>query len=950
MLRGGRPIDRDVPASGARLGYSRMPRGVALLPIAALLAGPTIVGFSSGGATDTSRLAAAVAAFVILALAAALPSRPTAVPSRGLLPAARSARWALGGLAGFAAWTLLARTWAPTHGRADVAFELAALYLAVVTAAGLLLRRRAVARAVEPALALGALVVVGYGVAGRLVPGLVELAVSPRAGGRLDQPLTYWNAMGALAGLGLVLVTRLAGDETRPSGLRACAAAALPVLGAGVYLSFSRAAIAATAAGILVLVVLAPTRAQLRAAILAAVGTGLGIAATAPFGSVRTLAGTLGMRERQGVAALILLVAATLVIAGAHLVATERCVPRLALPRGWRGAAAVALAVVAVLPFAAALADRSDGGSTTFGASTSRLAAAGSNRSAYWKVAIRSWADHPLAGEGAGSFGETWLRERDIAERVHNAHSIELETASELGLVGVALLALAFGAIGLAARRLYGEDAVLAVGPAAVLVAWLLHASVDWDWQMPALTGVAAILAGLLVARAGARPAQARAAAASGQTAVAAGQATPTGGGTDDADPDDPHVAASVTPPPGHPRFPMLDGVRAIAALSVVVLHVSDRSGFSQHKLAGALTARLNVGVALFFVLSGFLLYRPFVAARIDGRPATTVAHYLRRRALRILPGYWVALAVMAGVGWVSFALGWWRYALFLQPYNIFSLFSGINPAWTLSIEVLFYISLPLWVVIAARLLAGRPRAAQIRAELWAVGALAVFGIAFRTAAALIQNTSLWVISYPAHLAWFAGGMGLALLSLWLEERPAPRLLQPLVASAAACWGTALVAYLLAAYAVGLPRGLTAAPAPWWQNIAGHVLYLVVAVLVALPAVAGGDGARGVSAAIRRLLGHPLALWLGAISYGIFLYHDPFLDWLIGRGFLDSAPGLPYLDLLVVVAGGAIAMGAASYYLVERPFLALKDPRGRSRPEGQPSPPAPSPSEAASAG
>jgi peptidoglycan/LPS O-acetylase OafA/YrhL len=909
-----------------------MPRGVALLPAAALLAGPAIVGFSSGGATDVSRLSAAVAAFLVLALAGAVVPGPP-------WPATTAGRWALIGLAGFAAWTLLARTWAPTHARADSAFELAALYLATVAAASLLLRRRAVARLAEPALALGVVAVIGYGVAGRLVPGLVALAVSPRAGGRLDQPLTYWNAMGALAGLGLVLATRLAGDETRSGTLRAVAAGALPLLGAGLYLSFSRAAIAATIAGVLVLVVLVSSRAQARAAVLAAVSTGLGIAATAPFDGVRALAGSLDLRERQGAASLILLAAATLAIAGAHLIAQGRCTPRLALPRGWRRAAALALAVVAVLPFAVALADRSDGGSQTFGASTSRLAAAGSNRSAYWRVAIRSWADHPLAGEGAGSFGETWLRERDIDERVRNAHSIELETASELGVVGLALLALIIASVGLAARRLYREDAVLAAGPAAVLVAWLLHASVDWDWQVPAVTGIAAILTGLVVARAGRRapPPRMATTAVDGPRAPAAESAHA-----------DAHVAASVAPPPGHPRFPMLDGVRAIAALSVVVVHVSDRSGFSRHQIAGALTARLNVGVALFFVLSGFLLYRPFVAARIDGLPTTTVAHYLRRRALRILPGYWVALAVTAGVGWVTFALGWWRYVFFLQPYNIYSLFSGINPAWTLAIEVLFYLSLPVWVVVARRMLAGRPRAVQLRAELWAVGALAVFGIAFRAAAALIENGSLWVISYPAHLAWFAGGMGLALLSLWLEDRPAPRPLRPLVASPAACWGTALLAYLVAAYAIGLPRGIGSSPTPL-QNVAGHVLYLVIAVLVTLPAVVRppAGAARGASAAIRGLLGHPLALWLGAISYGIFLYHHPLLDWLVRRGFLDSAPGLPYLDLMVVVVCGTIVMGAASYYLVERPFLRLKDPRSRPRPAQQP--PASS-SEAASAG
>ncbi|HEX5923540.1 MAG TPA: hypothetical protein VFY45_06885, partial [Baekduia sp.] len=89
-----------------------MPRGVALLPAAALLAGPAVVGFSSGGATDVSRLSAAVAAFVILALAAAVVPGPPWPPTA-------AGRWALAGLAGFAAWTLLARTWAPTHARAD---------------------------------------------------------------------------------------------------------------------------------------------------------------------------------------------------------------------------------------------------------------------------------------------------------------------------------------------------------------------------------------------------------------------------------------------------------------------------------------------------------------------------------------------------------------------------------------------------------------------------------------------------------------------------------------------------------------------------------------------------------------------------------------------------------------------------------------------------------------
>ena len=905
-----------------------MRRGVALLLTVALLAGPAIVGFSSGGATDASRLAALVGALAVLGLAA--------VVTRGsLAPRSASGRWAVLALAAFAAWTLLSRTWAPTGARADTAFELAVLHLATLAAAALLLRPRAIARLAEPALALGAFAIVGYGVAGRLVPGIVDLAITPRAGGRLDQPLTYWNAMGALAGIGLVLATRLAGDETRERWLRAAGAAALPLFGAALYLSFSRAAIAATAAGVFVLIVLAPTWAQARAAVLAGLGTGLGIAATAPLDGVRALSGSLGFREREGVLGLLLLVAAMLLVAGLHLELGERVRARTVLPSSWRHAAVGALAVVAVLPFAAALADRSDAGSKTFGASTSRLAAAGSNRSAYWKVAVRSWADHPLGGEGAGSFSVTWLRERDIAERVRNAHSIELETASELGIVGLALLAAAIAALALAARRLLGEDAALAVGPAAALVAWLLHASVDWDWQVPGLTAVVMVLAGLLVARAGVRPR----AEAGPAPEVEPAPTLP-----------DPAHEAALSPPPGHPRFPMLDGVRAIAALSIVVLHVSDLSGFDrQHDVIGGLTSRLNVGVALFFVLSGFLLYRPFVAARLDGLPISGLGRYLRRRALRILPGYWVALAVLSALGWIVFVNGWWRFAFFLQPYNEFALFAGIVPAWTLAVEVIFYVTLPLWVLAARRLLAGRPREAQLRAELLAVAGLAVFGIAFRTACVLIQNPSLWAISFPAYVAWFAGGMALALASLWVEQNPLPRPVARLAASPALCWGLAFCGYLLLSYAVGLPHGLILSTP--FANIAEHVLNLMVALLVALPAVLATRAVPrdAVSRAILRMLGHPLAIWLGLVSYGIFLYHDPFLGYLVTHGFLTRAPFAPYLLLLATTIAGAIVLGALSYYLVERPFLRFKDPRrspsagsapGRARPRAS-SPPGP---------
>lgn len=889
-----------------------MARGVAPLLTAVLLAVPTLAAFASGGTTDVSRATLGAGACALLALAA------VAAPGR-LVPRSRAAAAALAALAGLAAWTAISHAWSPAPARADAALQLAVIYLALVAAASLLLRPRTLAAAVEPAVAAGAVVVIGYGLAGRLLPGFVHLTATARAGGRLEEPLTYWNAMGALAAIGLVLAARLAGDVTRGracSAARVLAAAATPILGAGVYLSFSRTAIAATAVGLLLLVAFDPVRSQARAVVIAVVGAALGIAATAPLDGVRALAGTLSAREGQGAAALLLLVSAMAAAAGLHLLVAERAVPRRGLSVRLRRAAGAAAVLLAVVPFATALANRSDGGAATFGATSSRLTATGSNRAEYWRVAVDTFAGHPLRGAGAGSFDPTWLRRRPIDERVRNAHSLELETAAELGLVGVLLLGAFLVAVGLAARSVLRADAALAAGPAAALAAWLLHASVDWDWQVPALTAVAALLAGLLVARA--RPLDRSSSAA----AVSESPTTPAVP-TPDAD-------LTLAPPPGHPRFPMLDGVRAIAALSVVCVHVSDASGFSNRAILGSFATRLNVGVALFFVLSGFLLYRPFVAARLDRRPAPGVGRYLWRRALRILPAYAVALAVLGALGWIGFALGWWRYLLFGQTLSIYTIFSGITPAWTLDIEVLFYLALPLWALAAAMLLRGRPRDQQLRLEALGLAGLFAAGLASRLAAVLHDRTSLWLVNLPTHLDWFAAGMALALLTLWIERRPVPRVLRPVAARPAVAWGAALGTYLITAYAVGLPKGLSAAADPA-RNVAGHVLYLAVAVLIALPAVLGIPQRSGApSRAIGRVLSHPAVTWLGLISYGIFLWHQPFLMWLIRQGLLDEVP-LPVPTLLVLTLAGSIAVGAASHYVVERPFLRLKEPRRMRR-------------------
>jgi hypothetical protein len=496
-----------------------MRRGALTLVRAGLLAGPGVLAFFSGGFFDAPRLVAAIAAWALLGIAAvAFPGPP--------LPRGGAPRLAVAGLAGLAAWTWLSRDWAPLQGPAEDAAQLALLYLPVLAVAAIGFRPRAAARAVEPALAAGTLVVVGYGLAGRLVPGIVHLQASLRAGGRLEQPLTYWNAMGALAALGVVLCARLAGDATRARALRVAAAAAAGPLGMGAYLSFSRGALACLVAGVAALVLLAPTWRQLHAALVALQAAAVGAIVAAPFDGVRALAPSPSSRQGAIVLAFLLgaMGAAALVqraVCRAEARGSLRAGP-LPLAGGRRTLATAAVVALAAAPYAIAL---RSGGGAGFGATSSRLSDAGSHRSDYWSVAVRTWADHPLAGAGAGSFGTEWLRRRRIDERVQNAHSLYLEMPAELGLVGLALLLALVGGVVAAARAALRADRVLAAGPAAALLVWALHAGLDWDWQMPALTLVAVVLAGVLLG--GGEPAPADGARDLGDERALEGDAEP---------------------------------------------------------------------------------------------------------------------------------------------------------------------------------------------------------------------------------------------------------------------------------------------------------------------------------------------------------------------------------------------------------------------------------------
>ncbi|HZU59710.1 MAG TPA: O-antigen ligase family protein [Solirubrobacteraceae bacterium] len=454
-----------------------------------LLTGPTVLAFFAGGYFAEAQSWAGLAAWMLVA--AGMTSRAA------LRPRTRAGWVALAGISLLAAWTLASIAWAPVAGGAYHAGQLALLYTGMLLAAILLLRSGPVQLWVEPVLALGTLVVIGYGLSGRMLPGLLHFARSVSAQGRLEQPLTYWNAMGELAAIGLVLCARLAGTPARPEPMRRAALAACVPLGLGLYLSFSRGALFACLAGLLALVVAAPWRSQLRAVCLSVAAGGLMAAAAAPLAGVTSLSGSLPQRERQGAIVLAVLIILSVGAALLEPLAHRRREGRLPLPR--RATWLALLVICAGMSLAIAVGAK-EGGKPPSGAEAGRLASFQSNRYAYWDVALRAFAAQPVRGVGAGGWAVWWLRYRTVNEFAQDAHSLPLQTMAELGLVGLLFLGMLCGGLAAACRTAHRVAPSLAAGPAAALVAYAAHAPLDWDWQMPAVTLVAFVLAGLVVA------------------------------------------------------------------------------------------------------------------------------------------------------------------------------------------------------------------------------------------------------------------------------------------------------------------------------------------------------------------------------------------------------------------------------------------------------------------
>ena len=344
----------------------------------------------------------------------------------------------------------------------------------------------------------------------------------------------------------------------------------------------------------------------------------------------------------------------------------------------------------------------------------------------------------------------------------------------------------------------------------------------------------------------------------------------------------------------------------------------------------------LAFGVTLFFTLSGFLLYRPFVAAIVrDGR-LSSVPLYLRNRALRILPAYWFIL-VLCALAFQSvlyrrggelqngglFDAGLLvRAGAFMQGYAPGSLLTGIGPAWSLAVEVVFYLALPL-LVLLAWLLARRTSRRSMRRVAVLVPALLmlVIGLSGKIGAAYLVPTanpyagwdanwhSVVERSFWCQADLFAFGMALAVFRVDWEDGLLrwPEGWRKLAA------GAGVAAYLVTAKMTYMNEQLSYSP---YNTLIALACALLLALVVLPP-----TGAR-LPVLVRWLEFRPL-VWIGLISYSIFLWHEPLVRWMNAQGLVLSGDGGFFVNTLALI-GFTFALSALTYYCVEAPALRLK--------------------------
>lgn len=370
---------------------------------------------------------------------------------------------------------------------------------------------------------------------------------------------------------------------------------------------------------------------------------------------------------------------------------------------------------------------------------------------------------------------------------------------------------------------------------------------------------------------------------------------------------------------------PALDGMRAVAALGVLLLHVAATTGVAfQDSATGWLLSRGDAGVAVFFLLSGLLLYRPWADALLRGTPGPHLGGYLARRALRVLPAYWVVVTAALLVFSPQHTRSPWTWAqwfLLLPPYDPDPWWRGSGPEglyqmWTLAVEAAFYLTLPVMAWVVARLSAAADPAARARRALLVLGgftALSLLYLLFVYVPAWRPLAGTFVARY---WIWFCPGMMLAVVAAWAGtehgDGPVRRFCRTVAGSAGTCWVIAGLAYVIACTELTGPRVLGFDT--FWTAFFRTVLYAVIAVFAVAPLAWSTAGSR--------VLGGPVPAFLGRISYSVFLWHVFVIAILYRTLGLEPRTG-GFWAVLTVVCLVTVAVATISHFAVEEPFRLL---------------------------
>jgi hypothetical protein len=470
------------------------------------------LAFNSGGRAPD------VTAVVLLVLALVLATRVILgrQPFGGLGVAATAAAVLL---ALFAAWVLASSAWSDAPIRATTEFQRAALYLVALVLFGSFLRRRGGLALAVRGLAVAILGICVAALASRLYPDafIVDRGLSPA---RLSYPIGYWNGLGLLAGVGVVLLLHLASDVLERRPVRALAAGAVPVAALTIYFTFSRGATGAVVGGVIAYLLVGRPRGALAALLATAPATFIALQAAYDadlLGTDRSMTPAAVVQGHHVAGVLVACCAAAIVLRlvlsplDARLAAVE------VSPNARRGIA-VGAVLVAFVGLGTALALHAPHRIKTSWESFTRPENSADARTRFrsvtldgrqdhWDVALGSFRKDRLKGVGAGTFEVQWLQSRPSIGAVKDAHSLYIETLGELGLVGLVLLAGALATILVAlAVRARGRRRPLFGAVFAASLMWAVHAGVDWDWELTAVSLWVFALAGMALARTSAAP------------------------------------------------------------------------------------------------------------------------------------------------------------------------------------------------------------------------------------------------------------------------------------------------------------------------------------------------------------------------------------------------------------------------------------------------------------